>query len=128
MPLIQAMVAVLQEWRPSVDAIVYVDSATRPALVRDLADGLSRFLKVPIVGRWSITDPSVQPGRGAANSAQRVAAVGRRYALEGEIPQGARVLLVDDMTVSGWTLTLAARALRSSGAAQVLPLVLAAQS
>ncbi|RJS45847.1 RecQ family ATP-dependent DNA helicase [Nocardioides cavernaquae] len=128
MPLIQAMVAVLQEWRPSVDVIVYVDSATRPALVRDLADGLSRFLKVPIVGRWSITDPSVQPGRGAANSAQRVAAVGRRYALEGEVPEGARVLLVDDMVVSGWTLTLAARALRSSGAAQVLPLVLAAQS
>jgi ATP-dependent DNA helicase RecQ len=128
MPLIQAMVAVLQEWRPSVDAIVYVDSATRPALVRDLADGLSRFLKVPIVGRWSITDPSVQPGRGAANSAQRVAAVGRRYALEGEVPEGARVLLVDDMVVSGWTLTLAARAIRSSGAAQVLPLVLAAQS
>jgi ATP-dependent DNA helicase RecQ len=128
MPLIQAMVAVLQEWRPSVDAIVYVDSATRPALVRDLADGLSRFLKVPIVGRWSITDASVQPGRGAANSAQRVAAVGRRYALEGEVPEGARVLLVDDMVVSGWTLTLAARAIRSSGAAQVRPLVLAAQS
>ncbi len=57
------------------------------------------------------------------NSAQRVAAVGRRYRLEGEIPTGP-VLLVDDQVVTGWTLTLAARAIRAAGATGVLPLVL----
>lgn len=127
-PLIQAMVTVLQDWRPRVDAIVFTESARRPGLVRDLADGLSRYLQVPIVGRWSIVDPSVDPGRGAANSAQRVAAVLRRSALEGEIPPGARVLLVDDRTSTGWTLTVAARAIRAAGAESVVPLVLATDS
>jgi ATP-dependent DNA helicase RecQ len=96
-------------------------------LVADLAEGLSRFLKKPVVGRWAIADPTVEPGRGAMNSAQRVSAVGRRYRLEGEVPAGA-VLLVDDQVVTGWTLTLAARAIRAAGATEVLPLVLATQS
>ena len=61
------------------------------------------------------------------NSAQRVAAVGRRYRLEGEIP-GGPVLLVDDLVVTGWSLTLAARAIREAGATEVLPLTLAVQS
>ena len=41
---------------------------------------------------------------------------------------GARVLLVDDLVVTGWTLTLAARAVRSAGASAVVPLTLAVQS
>jgi ATP-dependent DNA helicase RecQ len=80
-----------------------------------------------VVGRWAVTDPTVEPGRGAANSAHRVAAVHRRYRLEGDIPSG-RVLLVDDQVATGWTLTLAARALREAGATAVLPLVLATRS
>lgn len=35
------------------------------------------------------------------------------------------VLLVDDVVDSGWTMTVAARALRRAGAPEVLPLVLA---
>jgi len=61
------------------------------------------------------------------NSAQRVAAVARRFRLEGA-PPAAPVLLVDDQVVTGWTLTLAARALREAGATEVLPLVLATRS
>jgi ATP-dependent DNA helicase RecQ len=61
------------------------------------------------------------------NSAQRVSAVGRRFSLEGEVPAGP-VLLVDDLVVTGWTLTRAAHALRLAGATEVLPLVLALQS
>jgi ATP-dependent DNA helicase RecQ len=38
------------------------------------------------------------------------------------------VLLVDDLVVTGWTLTLAARAIREAGASDVLPLTLAVQS
>jgi ATP-dependent DNA helicase RecQ len=52
-----------------------------------------------------------------------VAAVTRRFAVEGEIPAGP-VLLVDDLVVSGWTMTLGARALREAGATEVLPLAL----
>ena len=125
--LVHAVLEVLADWRPQVDAIVVVESARRPTLTRDLADGLSRYLRVPVTGRWAIVDPTVEPGRGAANSAHRVAAVSRRYRLEGDPPSG-RVLLVDDQVVTGWTLTLAARALREAGATAVLPLTLAVRS
>ena len=123
-PLARAVVEVLGDWQPAPDAIAYVESATRPTLGRDLAEGLSRHLGIPVSARFAIVDPSVGPGRGAANSAQRVAAVTRRFAVEGDVPAG-RVLLVDDLVVSGWTLTLAARALRDAGATAVLPLALA---
>jgi ATP-dependent DNA helicase RecQ len=125
--LVQAVVEVLHDWRPHVDGIVVVESATRPILTSDLAEGLSRFLKKPVVGRWAIADPTVEPGQGAMNSAQRVAAVTRRYRLDGDVP-AAPVLLVDDQVATGWTITLAARALRQAGATEVLPLVLATRS
>ena len=122
-PLARAVVEVLGDWQPAPDAIAYVESATRPTLSRDLAEGLSRFLGIPVSARFAIVDPTVGPGRGAANSAQRVAAVTRRFAVQGDVPAG-RVLLVDDLVVTGWTLTLAARALREAGATAVLPLAL----
>ena len=127
----KAVIEVLGDWRPPVTAIVVVESATRPTLVRDLADGLSRFLQLPIAGTYAIVDDSVPPGRGAVNSAQRVAAVSRRFAWRpspdaaADALDGAEVLLVDDQAVTGWTLTLAARDLRAAGAAGVHPLVLA---
>ncbi len=123
-PLARAVVEVLTDWRPSPVAIVHVESARRPTLVRDLAAGLSRYLGVPVVGRFAITDPGVDPERGASNSAQRVAAVTRRFTLKADVPAGP-VLLVDDLVVTGWTMTLAARALREAGATEVLPLALA---
>ena len=126
--LVQAVLTLLDDWRPDVDAIVVVESFTRPTLTDDFAAGLSRRLQVPVVGRWAIVDPDVEPGRGSFNSAQRVAAVGRRSALQAEVPPGARVLLVDDLVVTGWTLTLATRAIRAAGADAVLPLTLALQS
>ena len=125
-PLARAVVEVLGDWRPAVDGIVVVESATRPTLTADLADGLSRYLQVPVVGRYAVVDPGVAPGQGAMNSAQRVAAVGRRFSLDADEAalKDSSVLLVDDLVVTGWTLTLAARAIRGAGAADVRPLVL----
>jgi ATP-dependent DNA helicase RecQ len=125
--LVRAVVEVLLDWRPRVDGIVVVESASRPTLTADLADGLSRFLKKPVIGRWAIADPTVEPGQGAMNSAQRVAAVSRRFRLEADVPPGP-VVLVDDQVVTGWTVTMAARALREAGATEVLPLVLATRT
>ena len=126
--LAQAVLTVMKDWSGSWEArpvaIVHVDSMTRPTLVRELAEGVARVMQIPLVGRYAVTDPEVGPGRGAVNSAQRVAAVGRRYSLDAEVPAGP-VLLVDDLVVTGWTLTLAARALRQAGATAVLPLTLA---
>ena len=132
-PLVKAVIEVLGDWRPAVEGLVVVESATRATLTADLAEGLSRYLRVPVVGRYAIADPSVEPGQGAMNSAQRVAAVGRRFRLD--VPssddrplEGQRVLLVDDLVATGWTMTLAARAVRRAGATEVLPLALALQS
>lgn len=129
--LAQAVMDVMKDWssewsaRP--DAIVVVESATRPTLVRDLADNLSRVMRVPLVGTWSIRDASVPPRAGQSNSAQRVAAVRRRGDLDAEVPAGATVLLVDDQVATGWTLTVAAAEIRAAGAGAVLPLALATQ-
>ena len=52
-------------------------------------------------------------------SCERVAAVTRRCALQLDEPgaiDGARVLLVDDRIVTGWSLTVAAAALHEAGA------------
>ncbi len=129
--LARAVVEVLGDWKPRVDGIVVVESVTRGQLTADLADGLSRYLRVPIVGSYAVADPDIAPGQGAMNSAHRVAAVGRRYALRlddaaGSV-DGRSLLLVDDQVVTGWTLTRAAVDLREAGAAAVLPLVLAVE-
>jgi ATP-dependent DNA helicase RecQ len=127
-PLARAMVEVLGDWRPEVDGIVVVESERHPALVEDLAAGLARCLGVPEVGRFAIADPEVPPGKGAINSAHRIAALDRRFALRADDVAGRRLLLVDDLVVTGWTLTLAATQLREAGAESVLPVVLATTS
>ena len=127
--LVRAVVEVLGDWRPHIDAIVVVESERHAALTADFADGLSRYLKKPVIGRYAIVDPEVAPGQGAMNSAQRVAAVGRRCSLvlDGDVA-GSSVLLVDDQVITGWTMTRAGAALREAGASAVLPLALATQT
>ncbi|WP_341360659.1 DEAD/DEAH box helicase [Georgenia sp. M64] len=129
---------VLREWAPAlrrgdgspgVDGVVVVGSATRPRLVAHLAAGVAKILGVPVVGAVS-PDPQQAPGRHDVNSAQRLAAVERRLRLDlGEAAlaglPGRTVVLVDDLTDSGWTLTVAARLLRRAGAGAVHPFVLA---
>ncbi len=132
-PLVDAVLEVLGDWHPAWPSrptgVAYVESARRPRLTRELAEGLARYLKLPLVARWEIVDPDVAPGQGAANSAQRVAAIGRRFDLAVDHPlDGGPVLLVDDLVSTGWTLTLAARALREAGASAVLPLTLGVES
>jgi ATP-dependent DNA helicase RecQ len=129
--LAHAVLDVMKDWstqwpaRP--EAIVLVESARRPTLSRDLAEGISRVMQLPLVGSFAIVDPAVPPGAGQSNSAQRVAAVDRRFALHADVPSGP-VLLVDDLVVTGWTMTLAARALREAGVTAVLPLALGLQA
>jgi ATP-dependent DNA helicase RecQ len=97
-------------------------------LVDSMVAGLSRHLQVPVLGRVEIRDDTIGPGQGATNSAQRVAAVSRRATLKTEPVEGLRVLLVDDLIASGWSMTLAAHWLRSEGASAVLPLALGSET
>ncbi|MGO4254989.1 RecQ family ATP-dependent DNA helicase [Marmoricola sp. RAF53] len=126
--IVQGVIATLGDWQPRPDGIVGFASATRPLLVDSLVAGLSRYLQIPVLGRIEIRDPGVFPGQGATNSAQRIAAVSRRAALDAPDVTGKRVLLVDDLIVSGWSMTLAAYWLREAGAEAVLPLGLASEA
>ena len=107
----------------TLDGVVGIGSTTRPELLTHLTDGLARYLKLPVLTRFT-TGPGPAPDHDV-NSARRLAAVVERLSLDdpGAV-FGTRVLLVDDRTDSGWTLTVAARSLRQAGATAVLPFVL----
>ena len=122
--LVAAVVKVLAAWdwdeRPT--AVVAVPSRSRPRLVGSFAARLAEIGRLTPLGSLELVG---QPAQAGSNSAQRARSVHGAFgvpptwSLEGE-----RVLLVDDRTDSGWTLTEAARVLRRAGAAAVLPLVL----
>jgi ATP-dependent DNA helicase RecQ len=131
-PLRSALAAVLTDWKiddgSAPMCIVGVDSTTRPVLSAHLMDGLSRYTGWPVAGRFAITG-AAEPSQGATNSAHRLAAVVGRYTLESaEGVTGRRVLLLDDLTDTGWTVAVLARDLLRSGAVAVHPLVIAARA
>ncbi|MGE2735591.1 RecQ family ATP-dependent DNA helicase [Mycolicibacterium vaccae] len=122
-----AAIAVLKAWqwqqRPT--AVLALDSATRPKLIMSLAARLAEVGRLENLGVLEYS-PGHRP-TSAANSAYRVAALHGAWSEPAGVA-GATVLLVDDLTDTGWTLTMAARAVRSAGAAEVLPFALAATS
>ena len=128
-PLRHALVQTLDAWdlsRGRPDGLVLIGSAARPQLVAHLADGLSRYLGLPVLARFDLADPDA-PSPHDVNSAQRLRAVASRHRLSDPAAvAGRRVLLLDDRTDSGWTLAVCARALRLAGATAAYPLVLAA--
>ena len=108
--------------------VVIVDSRRRPRLVRQLGRALARHLGARPLGVVGVRG---EPGRHDVGGAYRLAEVARSLTLEEWSDDartrltGARVILVDDWTGSGWTLTVAARLLLCAGAASVHPFVLA---
>ncbi|WP_237759934.1 RecQ family ATP-dependent DNA helicase [Arthrobacter alpinus] len=132
----QAVVAVLREWgqhgwegsgRPV--AVVSMPSRTKPVLLQSFAQAICEIGRLPYLGEMSLEFGGPTGQRGG-NSAYRLAGVWDRFAVGPELAAalGAHpgpVLLLDDLVDSRWSLTVAGRALRSAGAAQVLPLVLA---
>ncbi|WP_061963375.1 RecQ family ATP-dependent DNA helicase [Demequina aurantiaca] len=135
-PLREAAVQVLDDWEPLrsadvliIDGVVGVSSFTRPILTGHLATGLARYLGVPVLGSFGSALGLEAPARHDVNSAMRLASVEKRLRLhlseaaEGSL-EGRTILLVDDYTDSGWTLTVASRLLREYGATAVFPFVL----
>jgi ATP-dependent DNA helicase RecQ len=124
-----AVVKVLSSWewseRPA--GVVAMASVTRPKMIADLARRIAGIGRLPYLGEVAYVDSG--PGPRRHNSAQRVRTLW--HALTA--PEAVRslegpVLLVDDRVDTGWTITVAARLLRESGAPGVLPLALAVTS
>ncbi|RAJ50009.1 RecQ-like ATP-dependent DNA helicase [Streptomyces sp. KhCrAH-43] len=142
--VLNAVVTVLADWARSPrgwaggspDAvarpvgIVALPSRTRPQLIESLVEGVARVGRLPVLGSLALTPGADEYGAHRSNSAQRLRALAGSL----EVPDALAaalaavpgpVLLVDDYTDSGWSLAVGARLLRRSGAAEVLPLVLA---
>jgi len=131
-PLRHALAEVLGAWglaaSEQADCLVGFESLSHPVLTDHLQAGLATFTGLPVAARFTLVSEAPS-GYGAVNSALRLATVAKRFRLSDPAAVvGRRVLLVDDRTVTGWTLAVAARQLRLAGAVTVLPLVLAADS
>ena len=125
--VVRAVVAVLAGWgwesRPT--GVVALPSRSRPRLVGSLAERIASVGRLPLLGTLDLVRDTPS-GAGRSNSAQRLRAVRGAFTVPAGLHlDGGPVLLVDDRTDSGWTLTEAARVLREAGAGAVLPLVLA---
>lgn len=115
-------------WRPRPPPawVTAIPSLQRPELVADLAWQLASALELPFWPVLQQTRP--RPAQGTmADDAARARNLDGTLALDPALPlpQGP-VLLVDDFTVSGWTLSVASWLLLEHGVAQVWPLVLGA--
>jgi ATP-dependent DNA helicase RecQ len=125
--LVSACVRVLADWgwetRPA--AVAFVPSRSHPLLVASIAEGLASVGRLPLIGSLASVDGGPTGGPGG-NSAYRLGGVWGRFSAEPlDVPQGAPVLLVDDLVDSRWTMTVAGRELRRAGASAVLPFALA---
>ncbi|GAB2845380.1 RecQ family ATP-dependent DNA helicase [Actinocorallia aurea] len=109
------------DWAERPVAVASIASRTRPALVASLTEHICRLGRLPYLGALTSVGP-VPPIQ--HNSATRLRTVMGSLTLDLDVPPGP-VLLIDDLSDTGWTLTVAARLLREAGATAVLPLVLA---
>ena len=130
--VLAACIQVLHEWdwaqRPA--AVVAIPSLRHPQLVASVAAEIAARGRLVDLGSMTLR-PETRSEEPAANSAFRLRQVIDRFALTPSqrdwlSAHGGAVLLVDDLTDTRWTQTVAARALRLAGASAVLPLALAA--
>lgn len=128
--IVAAVVRVLADWnwdqRPA--AVLSVPSRTRPVLINTLATTIAEIGRMPHLGSLELL-ASEPPGQ-QHNSAQRLRAVWQTLAVPASVGEelaviGGPVLLVDDLTDTGWTMTVAAVAARAAGAPAILPFALA---
>jgi ATP-dependent DNA helicase RecQ len=125
--LVKAAIQVLKAWtwneRPV--AVLGLDAGSHPVLVQSLAKRLATLGRLDDLGFMSLRDD--HRGTTAQNSAYRVAALLDAWDVP-PVPEKGPILLVAPRTDTGWTLALAAHALRQAGAEAVLPFAVAAVS
>jgi ATP-dependent DNA helicase RecQ len=122
--VVEGLVRVLARWdwpaRPRV--IVTVPSATYGAATRAVATRLGQLGRLPVHHEVLVPRPA-PPQATRSNSAHQAANALDALAIADPVPPGP-VLLVDALSRSGWTVTVAGVLLAEAGAGPVLPLVL----
>ena len=123
--LVDAAIQVLKvwDWQQRPTAVLALESATHPRLVATLASRLAEIGRLRDLGILRLRPD--HPPVSAANSAYRVAGLIDAWDVPDLTDVNGPVLLVDAVTDTGWTLTMAARELRRAGADAVLPLAAA---
>ncbi|AEF40926.1 putative ATP-dependent DNA helicase [Hoyosella subflava DQS3-9A1] len=125
--VVRASISVLKawQWKDRPQSVLALQSQTHPLLVESLAANLADIGKLTNLGVLPIRHDHV--GVSAQNSAYRVAGLYEAWQVPASLPAGP-ILLIDAVTDSGWTFTMASYALRRAGAAAVLPFAIAATS
>lgn len=121
--LVKACEQMLNSFEVKFDWVCAIPSLRSPDLVPGFAKRLASSLNIPfhpVLKKVKETYRQTQMD----NSFQQVANLDGAFEIDGEVSSG-RCLLVDDVHVSGWTLTLAGALLGKSGAESVTPLTLA---
>jgi len=120
--LVAAAAELVRGWQVPVAWVTAVPSLRSGALVPDFAQRLAVALGLPFAAALRRAEDR-PPQREMANAPQQVANVRGAFAVTGDVPAGA-CLLVDDLRFSGWTLAMLAGQLRRRGAGPVFPLAL----
>jgi len=127
--LVGACVEMIREWQPipAPEWVACIPSLNRPELVPNFAQRLAAALGLPF-------HPCIQkakanpPQKEMQNSFQQARNLDGVFVVApGSVPNGP-CFLVDDMTDSGWTITVATAVLRQAGCSAVFPLALALNS
>ncbi|MFC9620314.1 RecQ family ATP-dependent DNA helicase [Streptomyces sp. NPDC056930] len=142
-----AVVSVLADWAkgpggwasgaedamPRPVGVVTIASRSKPQLIQSLGSRIAEVGRMPLLGSVAYAPAAAEVRISQTNSAQRVRALHEALVVEPELADALAaasgpVLLVDDLSDTGWTLAVAARLLRRAGAQGVFPLVLAVQA
>ncbi|MYW12749.1 RecQ family ATP-dependent DNA helicase [Streptomyces sp. SID2563] len=142
-----AVVTVLADWArgpggwapgavdsvPRPVGVVTMASDRRPQLIESLGKHIAGVGRMPMLGCVTLAPDADAVRMSQTNSAQRVRALHERLVVAPDLADALAaadgpILLVDDLSDTGWTLAVAARLLRRAGAEAVFPLVLAVQA
>ncbi|MEU6658572.1 RecQ family ATP-dependent DNA helicase [Streptomyces sp. NPDC046821] len=142
----KAVVEVLADWakgpggwapgaadaQPRPVGVVTMASTSKPRLIQSLGARIAEVGRLPFLGSIEYAAGADAARVPRSNSAQRLRALDGALVVPPQLASALAaaegpVLLVDDLTETGWTLAMAARLLRRAGAKGVLPLVLAVQ-
>ena len=108
-----------------IEALCFVPSL-RSDIVRDFAERLARSLKLEMVDALEKAD--AEPQKTMENSAHQCANAYTSFSVKKNIQLPKRILLIDDVVDSKWTLTVCGYNLMKAGAEKVYPFALADSS